>query len=294
MRYSYLLLYLTSSLFAADFFFAHPEHPWHVFAEYAQVGKADFEKEDTPCSQVRYSEGAIALYYSQFINQKNFLTLELGNNYINFDWKENPRFRETQYNTAVASIAFITMAKERWRWTFNPGATVDASTFNFGNSGVYYGLVWGRYAYSYTLGFHIGGFGYYGIRNAYVVPVIGFDWNFWPDWRLNLIFPLNFSLEYQISPSWVTLIALDGFGGPYRFPRRAHKGINGFENGIFQVFSSGVEWAVNYLFQRLKIEAGIGWNFGGWILIRDSHNRNGKYFNFDGAPYGQANLAFTF
>lgn len=293
MRKIFPFLLLSSTLFAADFYFAHPEHPWHLFAEYAQVGKADFRHSDAPCSHVKYSEGAISLYYSKFINDQNFVTFELGNNTLYFDWDENPRFRGKRYNTAIASVAFVT-TQERWRWIFNPGATVDPSSFNFGNTGVYYGLVWGRYAYSQTLGFHIGAFGFYGIKNGYALPVLGIDWNFKPNWRLNLIFPLVSSLEYQITPNWVALLAIDTFGGPYRFPRRAHHGINGFENGIFDVFSSGVEAAVNYVRNRLKIEVGAGWNFGGRIHIKNQHNQRGKSFHYKDAPYGQANLAFTF
>jgi len=289
-----LFIGLSSYLCAADFFFAREEAPWHFFADYLQVGKASFRQCDAPHSHITYSQGAASLYYTQFINSRNFVTFEVGDNYINVDWNDNPRFRQNHYHTALASMAFVSTAKENWRWIFNPGATVDATTFNFGNTAVYYGLLWGRYAYSHTIGFHIGGFGYYGIKNGYALPVLGIDWNFLPDWRLNIIFPLDASLEYQINPNWVALIAVDGFNSPYRFPRRAHKGINGFENGIFELFSTGVEGAINYLYNRLKIEAGIGWNFGGWILIKDSENHHGKYYHFNEAPYAQINLGITF
>lgn len=290
-----LALFFSTQLFGSDFFFVHPQHPWHFYAGYSQVGKANFRHQDFKNSHVYFSEAEASLYYSTFLNEKNIVSVEVGDLYINFDWEDNPRFRQNIYNTLNTSIAFISMSWDRWRWVINPGVTVDAATLNYSKSAVYYGLLWGRYAYSSFTGLHIGVFGWGGIKNHYVLPVVGIDWTNGQNWRVNMIFPLDASIEYQINPQWTTLVAVDAFGGPYRFPRRIHKGNGDFKNGIFEVYSAGAEVAVDYRPNALvKTELGVGYNWGGWILIKDKNNHHGKYYHFNAAPYIQGNIAVTF
>jgi hypothetical protein len=269
--------------------------PWHVTGDYRKIGKADFRTHSVKHSHVHYTDAHASAYFSHYLTPHNALSWELGYSYMDFDWKGNPRFNQTEFHNALGSLALVSNCLERWRWIFNAGVTVDAKTFDFGSSAVYYGLMWGRYAFRRNIGLHIGAFAYGGIRNSYTLPIIGADWNFASCWKLNAIFPLEFSLEYTMTPRWSTALDYSTFGGPYRFPRRVDGGHGKYHDAIFSVYSNGLEWNLNYK-RDSKFWAGIGagWNFGGWILIKNRNNRHGKYYKFDGAPYAQANLAFNF
>ncbi len=162
-------------------------------------------------------------------------------------------------------------------------------------SGVYYGLMWGRYQFTEKAGVHVGWNGHYGIKNGYLLPLLGFDYRFLPRWQLNLIFPIDFSLTYWINPNWSCLVKYATFGRLYRHPWRIHGGIGRYKDGIFEVYSSGAEIDLVYNF-RGQLNAGIcaGENFGGWILIMDHDNHHPRYFKYDSAPYGRVFFTYSF
>lgn len=276
---------------AADFYFVHPDRPWHFDANFRAVGKAKFKRHEFG-SQF-YRDADASLYYSLCLNEENSLTGQLGYFYLNFDWDKNPRFNQKHFHNALGALAWVNTSWDRWRWVVNGGATVDAQTFNFNASGVYYGVLWGRYAWTECFGLHIGYVGWWGIKNNYSLPIAGIDWRFWDKWLLKAIFPLDVSLEYIFHQHWSAAIAYGTFTPLYRFPRRVHQGGHG-DNSIFEVYANGIELDLkcNY---RPWFNAGIGagWNFGGWIFIKDPHNHHGRYFKYRSAPYAQASVGFT-
>lgn len=292
-----------SFLCASDYSFVTPDRHVHLQGNYRPVGKAEFEKKRFKDTYLHYADSTDSLFLSHFLNDNNALSWQLGYSYLHLKWEENPRFKQTDFNYALASLGWISTAVDRWRWIVNAGVAVDGYDFDFGNSGVYSTYFWGRYHFDNCLGLHVGFFGYAGARNAYTLPIIGFDYHF-GHWQLNAIFPIDLSLEYFFDKNWSVEVACASFGSPYKFPRRTHEGINGFQNGIVEVYSSGVELDLNYdCNQRFNpnpcnnwfnASLGIGWNFGGWLNVKNAHNHRGAYFKFDGAPYAEAEIALNF
>ncbi len=289
---------------ATDYSFVTPQKAIHAEANYRQVGKAKFHKGPESGTHLSYADSAESVFLSHYLNDTNSITGEIGYSYLKLGWKENPRFKQTHFNYANASLGWVTTA-DTWRWIFSAAASVDAHKFDFWDTGVFGGMAWGRHVFANKdLGGHIGLVGYSGVKNHYLLPIIGFDYKFADAWQLNAIFPIDLSLEYFFQPKWSTEVALATFGGPYRFPRRTHKGIGEFKNGIFEVYSTGLEWDINYncnqrfnpevCDQLINASLGLGWNFGGWILIKNSENEQGQYYKFKAAPYIQAELSFTF
>ncbi|MBS0616034.1 MAG: hypothetical protein JSR58_05730 [Verrucomicrobia bacterium] len=276
-----------------EYYFVDCEHPIHIAGRYRQIGKAEFEKHSR--GDLKYADGYATAFYTHFLDEDNALSFGAGYNYLKMDWDKNPRFREDVFNYAVASVGLISTTLERWRWIVNGGLSVDANHFDFGKSAVYHAMLWGRYHYGESTGVHIGALGYYGVKNGYALPIIGFDWRWGAHWKLAAIFPVNFSVAYGFNDYWSLEAAYSGFGGPYRYPRRAHDGRKGFHDPIFSIYSSGLDLNLRYDYDHLfRFAIGGGWNFGGWIHIKNSDNRHGKYYNFNSAPYAQATIAFTF
>jgi hypothetical protein len=290
------LFFLTTSYeLITDYRFVSKKHPVHFDGEFRDVGKAKFRTRSVRGTRETYQDAHAFLYYSHYLTPDNSLSWKVGYSYLDFDWKENPRFKGDAYNFVNASLGWVSTSVEDWRWILSTGVSVDATTFNFGDSGVYYGLMWGRYCFAPNIGMHIGWAGYVGVENGYLVPIIGIDWQQGKRWHFNAIFPINVSIEYCCNKYWSTVLDVVSFGRPYRFPMRVHDGIGRYHNGIFQVYSYGVELDVKFNTRSCFCASfGGGWNFGGWILIKDHANHHGKYYKFDGAPYVQGKLAFSF
>lgn len=292
--YSLSLLILTSSFeLVTDYQFIDKSHPVHFDGEFRNVFPADFHA--SKYSKAHYQDAHAFLYYSHYLTPDNALSWKAGYSFLKFDWPENPRFHEDNYHFLNGSLAWISTSLEDWRWILSGAASVDATTFNFGNTGVYYGLMWGRYRFSPTIGMHVGWAGYVGVKNGYLLPIIGIDYHPNAQWQINAIFPIDVSVTYTFAQHWSTSLEWATFGRPYRFPMRALDGVDGYKDGIFEVYSKGLEWDLN--FQRgntFSASVGAGWNFGGWIFIKDSHNHHGKYYKYESAPYVQGKLTCTF
>ncbi len=290
------ICFLTSSYeLITDYGFVSKDHPVHFDGEYRYVWDARFRTHSVKGSHETYQDAHGFLYYSHYLTPNNSLSWKVGYSFLDFNWARNPRFRGDDYHFVNASVGWVSTSVKNWRWVLSTGVSVDAQTFNFGQTGVYYGLMWGRYCYSPTLGMHIGWAGYVGVQNGYLVPILGIDWHPSKHWQINGIFPVNVSIEYLFDCHWAAAVEVASFGRPYRFPMRAKNGIGRFHNGIFEVYSTGVELDLKYkLRHALHASVGGGYNFGGWILIKDHDNHHGKYYKFNGAPYAQGKLTFTF
>jgi hypothetical protein len=277
----------------SDYHFIDPDRPWHVEGRSRYVAPAQFKKSRR--GHENYFDTDAAIYYTQFFNDENSLTYELGYDLLRFKWKKNPRFSQSNFNYLNASLGYVSNKLERWRWIINAGVSVDAAHLNFGKTGVGHGMLWGRYHFADCCGVHVGMVGWYGILNGRGLPIIGFDWQFREKWSANIIFPIDYSIKYAFSDNWSLEAAYAGLGGPYKYPRRAYNHRHGNHDPIFSVHSKGAVLLLKYKFEHLlRVSLGGGWNFGGWIYIKNNHNHHGKYFNYKSAPYAQANAEITF
>lgn len=290
-----LFLLTTSYELVTDYSFVSKKHPVYFDGEFREVGRAEFYTHGVRGSHMEYQDAHAFLYYSHYLTPDNSLSWKVGYSFLDFNWPQNPRFNGNDYHFASTSLGWVSTSITNWRWILATGISVDAQTWDFGQSGVYYGLMWGRYAYSDTLGLHAGWAGYYGVENGYLFPIVGLDYRCGKRWKFNAIFPLNVSIEYLFNRYWSSMLELATFGRPYRFPMRVHGGIGKFENGIFEVYSNGIELDIKFHSGGAFLASfGGGWNWGGWILIKDHANHHGKYYKFDGAPYIQAKLGLSF
>jgi hypothetical protein len=294
---------LGSSLYASDYtflnedLFVREKCVFHFEADFGQVGSAKVTSGlHGHGTSLNYGEGNSSLYFSHFLNQENSLTWQAGANFVNLGWKNNPNHFKNEYTYGISSLTWISHSLERWRWVLNGGVAVDATTFNFGRSGVYYTMLWGRYAQTEHLGVHLGFFGYYGTHNGYMLPILGVDWQIAKRWEFKGVFPIDLSLTFDITRQLKASILATSLGGPYRFPRRIHGGNDTeFGDGIFKIYSTVLEADLKFIQKNFfQIGAGGGWNFGGWLQLTGSHNHHKTYYQFDGAAYARVFGTLTF
>lgn len=282
--------------FGAEFSMKDKGHPWHFEGDFYTIGDAKVTTSGkAKDSKITNSTAYAALYYSHFLGNDNALSWQLGYSYLRFKWDENPRFSQDQFHYGLASLAWVSNSMENWRWVVSTGVNADLEWLDqFNKSAVYYGFVWGRYAYALTVGIHIGFFGYAGIGTGYMLPVLGLDWQ-GGKWKFTAVLPLDLSVDYYFTSHFFTSLGFTTFGGPYRYPRRFRGGEQKYHDGIFKYYSKGMDLSFTYDYDTfIKICAGGGWNFGGWVLIENSHGNHGKYYKYDGAPYALVEIAGTF
>lgn len=285
------------SLSAAEYGFStynfiDPKTHIHVEARYRPIRGAHFQQENY--GKLYYADGYASLNYTEFVDEDNALSLDLQYDYLKLGWKQNPQFRQEHFNYATSSIGYITTIVDKWRWVLSAGFSVDANNFNFNQTAVYHGIFWGRYQFEDYCGIHVGFTGWYGCLNGYALAIVGADWMFGSSIKMTVVFPFESSLKYIINDSWSFDAAYSGFGGPYRYPRRANQGI-GSEHPIFELYSNAADFNFNYHYKKtLRLSVGGGWNFGGWIWIANQNNQHGKYYNYNSAPYMQGSFALTF
>lgn len=289
------MILCSSFLLLPDYNFATKKLPVHVDAEYRYCFDANIAGKGLSPTKLQQSDGDASIYFLQHVNQENTIAYQVGYYYERLHLDNNPFYTGSNYQNGVASIAWITNSVKDWTWILSFANSVDATTWNWGQTGVYYGYMWGRYAFHKSVGVHIGWYGYVGVKNDYVLPILGFDYRIAKRLQLNVIFPVDLSLTYYATDHFSLAAKYTYFGRPYRMPRRIHGGIGTYKNGIIENFANAAELDLTYKTSKyFTLTATSGWNFGGWVLIRDSDNKHGKYLDYDGSVFLRAALNATF
>lgn len=283
--------------FGSEFDVTPESRPWHLDTDVGWIGSAKVRSPGSvKGSHINNGSAFASFYYSHFVNETNALSWQLAYNYLHFGWKANPRFSQENFHYGIASLAWISHSMEDWRWVVMGGVTANLQMLDeFGKSAVGYTLVWGRFAYELTFGVHVGFFGYAGVQNGLLLPILGIDWMISDKWKINAVLPLELSLDYTLAKRWLASLSFATFGGPYRFPWRYKGGTEKFKDGIFKFYSRGVDLSLTYTYETTVTgRVAAGYNFGGWILIKDRHDRHSRYYKYDGAPYAIAEFSITF
>ncbi len=278
---------------ATDYCFIHKENRILIDGYFAPVVGADIDKRGFNGSDLNYTKGARAVFINTYPAENRALSFEFGYGYMRLNWDKNPSFIQKNFNDVIFSIGYITTAIEQWRWVVDPGVHANLDHFNMGSNAFYTGTIWERLAYSNPLGIHIGVVRQTGVKNIYLFPILGFDWYFHKQWKINAVFPLDFSLHYFFAKHWSSALSYRSFGGWYRSFHRVGKRENEPESKV-SVHANGVDIGI-YL-NTHHFSAGLfgGTNFDGWIQIRNRHEDKPTYFHFDAAAYGGIKGCFEF
>ena len=121
-------------------------------------------------------------------------------------------------------------------------------------------------------------------------PVIGADYAPNKKWFFQILFPMNYSAEYNISSKWRLAAKIR------ILKERLRTGAKEIQpRSIFSYSSTGAEINAHYeLPRRLEIEMYAGYNLGGSFYIKDQYGRNAIYTDLGGAPYFGASFNFGF
>lgn len=264
-------------------------HPLHVGANAIFTGKASVSETPFGGDLVFNKEGAF-VYMLVPINEKNFFIPRVEWNTFEMKWDKNPKFHDNRFNYVQFSLTFFTNDLDKWRWITRLDYNMDTAHFADARYGLFSGLLWGSYDIAEDWHYHVGAYGYTGMKGMQIYPVIGADYTLNKKWLFLLIFPIDYRIQYKFDEHWS--LSLRGRPLKERFRTGSHEPQ---PSSIFSYSAIGTELNLRYeIFLRLEAEIFGGCNFGGNFYIKNRSAKRSLYTEFGAAPYGGATLNYGF
>ena len=265
-------------------------HPIHTGGNFIQLGNANVTKAPQG-GRLTYQKANAFLYMLVPISETSYFFPRIEWNTFKFDWNKNPKFHQTRYYFAQFALTFYSTALKNWRWILRGNYNLDLEHFyEPSDYGLFEALIWGAYQIHRKWHYHIGAFGYTGMRGRQVYPVFGADYSPNKHWTFLFVFPIQYSIQYKLGDHWRFSLV----GHPIKERFRTGKD-EPQPKSVFSYTSMGAEFNARYeWFMRFEAEAFIGCNFGGNFYIKDAHNQTPLYADVGVSPYAGANLDFAF
>jgi hypothetical protein len=264
-------------------------HPLHVGANAIAIGKADVDVKNSSGKDghLTFNKANAFTYMLLPISRESYFFPRIEYNVFTMDWTKNPKFHQTHFAYVQFALTFLSTAVEKWRWITRIDYNIGANHFSKPKTyGLFSALIWGTHELHRKWHYHIGALGYTGFKGQEVYPIIGFDYRPNKKWMFQAVFPINYSIEYNLTKEWCLSVR----GRPLK--ERFRTGKNELQpRSVFSYSSLGAEFNARYeKFLRLELEMFAGYNFGGDMYIKDQNGKHPLYTHVKGAPYIGANL----
>lgn len=223
----------------------------------------------------------------------------LGIGYINsrFDMDRNPYFKTKNMDQVAFTVSAFSERLKNWNWHTQLTANWEPRYDNFWEYTNYDIILWGRYAYRERVNLHFGFLALTGMKIDHIYPIIGFDWSFCDKWKLNLVFPLNISIIYEINSGLSASLAARIWNIRYRFGEHEndYRGFKRYRNKpLLEYRNYGAELALNYDKGHIAANIHAGVTLGGQFKISNRQNERKNHFDMDSAAYAGGEAVYKF
>jgi len=266
--------------------------PFRIEFEFDAVQKTHFNKEGFSNQKFGYSEfsGSAGTVICYSINNREAYALAVGDTNTNMLWEENPYFSQEHFNEASLLLRFYSNRFCDWVWKGEFASSINTEHPDFNHYLDFDVTVWGRYEYSCDVGIHLGFIVQTGMKLDHVYPIVGFDWNINRNWTLNMAFPVNISLQYEINNNWTSSFGMRFFDGRHRAGNDEP-----LPMALVSYKNSGIEFAMLYAYDpALEVNFHIGSTLGGMLRIANKQNHHATHFKLDPAMYVGSELVWSF
>jgi hypothetical protein len=251
------------------------------------INKSGFRDQKMSFSNWGASAGSVVCYS---IQNREAYAAAIAYNFTRLCWAENPYFHESDFNQASLLLRLFSNRFCDWIWQGQAAINVNTDHWDFNYYTNYDLILWGRYEYTSCTNLHLGVIVQTGMKMDRLYPVVGFDYVYSKCWKLNAVFPVNISLEYNYDSCLSAAFAMRFFDVRHR--------VNKDENlpmGLFSYRNSGLELAILYEDDpRLEGNIHVGSTLGGMLRISDKNNKHPKHFKLDPALYVGGELVWSF
>lgn len=287
----YFVLFFAFGLFGQDVLQSESiwdYHPIHTGGNAIAIGTAHIDIKNGPKDgQLTFNKENAFLYFFLPISRTSYFLPRVEWNTFTMDWDRNPKFHESRFHYIQFALTFLSIAVEKWRWIGRVDYNIDIKHFSHPSTyGLYSLLLWGTHELHRKWHYHIGALGYSGFEGQEVYPIIGLDFSPNKKWMFQIVFPINYSIEYNLNKEW----RLSLKGRPLKERFRAGR-LEPQPRSVFCYSTIGTELNIHYeRFLRLEIEAFAGYSFSGDFYIKDREGHDALYTKVHGAPYIGASL----
>lgn len=267
--------------------------PFNITASGDYVGRAKLHNNNVPGTHMKFYTWAVegtAVFYHDDEHGEGLQAL-VGYDTVHLNWQNNPYFSQENYGEVFVGIGAFSKRIHKWVWQAQASMNMDTEHRNWNLYTNYDLLLWGRYTTcNEDINLHFGFWMQTGMKIDHIYPILGFDWAFSEDWKLNLVFPMNISLVYTLDESWNFAVA-----GRFFDIRRRVGYDEPLSQGLFQYHNAGAEFAANYQFCNwLKANAHVGYTFWGKFKVSNRENKDPVHFDIDSSWYAGAQLTANF
>jgi hypothetical protein len=245
-----------------------------------------YEKDPFKFATVGLELGFV-FYYNPVYTEGS--TASIGYNKTRLSWTGNPWFDQQQFSTATLTFTGFSSRFNHWNWKGQLTLTTDADEWSLSDYTYYDTLLWGRYCYNPCLGFHIGFLLQTGMKMNQIYPILGFDWQMHPLWKLNVVFPVNLSLEYQFRNCWSLALAIRNFDNRFRVGKEeAHS------QSLIRYRNVGNEIAIKYETKSLFVNIHAGYTWNGKFRVANNNNQHAAHYKLKPSAYYGAEAVVKF
>lgn len=267
------------------------QHPFFFESKFDAIQKTEIKEGFFEKDRVQFAQGeaqAGMFFYGCPVYQEGaYVAVKYTTAYIG--WANNPWFEQNHFNTVSFSLGGVTHRLEKWLWKAQIDINMDAREWDINDYANYDGLLWGRYDYCDNIGIHIGLIVQTGMQMDRVYPILGADWLISKHWKLNLVFPLNVSLEYILNKHWSFLLAGRNFDSRFRV---SHD--KGHGKPLVRYGNIGGEFVIRYENGTMSANIHGGSTFGGILRVANHANHHPHRFKLKPSPYVGAEVAVRF
>ncbi len=266
--------------------------PFRMEAEFDSVASTHFDKDGFRDQKMSFSNwsGTAGMAFCYLAYAREAYAAGVTYNFTRLCWEENPYFHQSDFNQVSFLLRLFSNRFCEWIWQGQLAVNVDADEWDLNYYTNYDIILWGRYDYNDCTNLHLGVIVQTGMKMDRVYPVVGFDYVVNKCWKLNAVFPVNISLEYNYDSCLSAAFAMRFFDVRCR--------VNKDENlpmGLFSYRNSGLELALLYEDNpSLEGNIHVGSTLGGMLRISDHNNRHPKHFKLDPILYVGGELVWSF
>ncbi|MBA3720996.1 MAG: hypothetical protein H0W88_01175 [Parachlamydiaceae bacterium] len=265
------------------------QSPFYISAKVDSIRKTDIEKGYYKHDSVEFAEadveGGMVFYYCPAYQEGANVALRYTTTLLR--WESNPWFSQEHFHTLTFTLGGFSHRVDRWFWKAQAAVNVDANEWDFNQYAWYDFLLWGRYDYCRSIGLHIGIIAQTGMKMDRVIPILGADWQMSRNWKLNLVFPVNVSIEYMLTKNWSLALAGRSFDSRHRAKKSEGKALLRYQN-------VGAEFAVKYEEHSMSANIHAGTTLGGDIRIANKENHHPHHYKLKPSPYVGAEATVHF
>lgn len=246
------------------------------FVAKTKIDRGSFKGDHIEFAEADAEVGAVVYYCPAYTEG---IRLALGYSATYLRWVNSPWVRQDHFYLASLTLGGFTERLHRWFWRTQLTLNFDAKEWS--SSYMSYDLLfWGRYAYTENVGLHIGFLAQTGLRLDRAWPILGADWRLSPRWKINLVYPVNVSLEYTFAPSWSLAVAGRMFNSRFRISHH-----ESYCKALIRYENLGAEVVLKYEARGVGANIHAGTTLGGRYRLADRHNHHAHSYHLEPSPY---------